>query len=133
MGLLLVLKYWSIWLDTVLHFEGDRHHTYRMVRAVKNRFGGSNELGIYEMHAAGLREVSNPSEILISQKEDNLGGIAICASMEGMRPLLIEVQSLVSSAVYGTPQRNGTGFDMRRLNMLLAGVRKALWLPFRCP
>jgi len=111
-------------VDTVLHFEGDRHHTYRMVRAVKNRFGGSNELGIYEMHAAGLREVSNPSEILISQKEDNLGGIAICASMEGMRPLLIEVQSLVSSAVYGTPQRNGTGFDMRRLNMLLAVLEK---------
>lgn len=111
-------------VDTVLHFEGDRHHTYRMVRAVKNRFGGSNELGIYEMHAAGLREVNNPSEILISQKEDNLGGIAICASMEGMRPLLIEVQSLVSSAVYGTPQRNGTGFDMRRLNMLLAVLEK---------
>jgi len=111
-------------VDTVLHFEGDRHHTYRMVRAVKNRFGGSNELGIYEMHAAGLREVSNPSEILISQKEDNLGGIAICASMEGMRPLLIEVQSLVSTAVYGTPQRNGTGFDMRRLNMLLAVLEK---------
>lgn len=111
-------------VDTVLHFEGDRHHTYRMVRSVKNRFGGANELGIYEMQAGGLREVSNPSEILISQKEDNLGGIAICASMEGMRPLLIEVQSLVSTAVYGTPQRNGTGFDMRRLNMLLAVLEK---------
>mgnify|MGYP000008770759 CR=1 FL=1 len=111
-------------VDTVLHFEGDRHHTYRMVRSVKNRFGSANELGIYEMQTAGLREVINPSEILISQKDDNLGGIAICASMEGMRPLLIEVQSLVSTAVYGTPQRNGTGFDMRRLNMLLAVLEK---------
>ncbi len=111
-------------VDTVLHFEGDRHHTYRMVRSVKNRFGGANELGIYEMHGAGLREVNNPSEILISQKDDHLGGIAICASMEGMRPLLIEVQALVSSAVYGTPQRNGTGYDMRRLNMLLAVLEK---------
>jgi len=111
-------------VDTVLHFEGDRHHTYRMVRSVKNRFGGANELGIYEMQGIGLREVSNPSEILISQKDDHLGGIAICASMEGMRPLLIEVQALVSSAVYGTPQRNGTGFDMRRLNMLLAVLEK---------
>ena len=111
-------------VDTVLHFEGDRHHTYRMVRSVKNRFGSASELGIYEMQNQGLREVSNPSEILISQKEDQLGGIAICASMEGMRPLLIEVQSLVSSAVYGTPQRNGTGFDLRRLNMLLAVLEK---------
>jgi DNA repair protein RadA/Sms len=111
-------------VDAVLHFEGDRHHTYRMIRGVKNRFGSANELGIYEMQNSGLREVTNPSEILISQKDDNLGGIAICASMEGMRPLLIEVQSLVSTAVYGTPQRNGTGFDMRRLNMLLAVLEK---------
>lgn len=111
-------------VDTVLQFEGDRHNTYRLLRTTKNRFGNTSELGIYEMVEAGLREVSNPSEILISQKEDNLSGIAICASLEGARPLLIETQALVSTAVYGTPQRNSNGFDLRRLNMLLAVLEK---------
>lgn len=111
-------------VDTVLQFEGDRHNTYRLLRTTKNRFGSTSELGIYEMIEAGLREVSNPSEILITQKDDNLSGIAICASLEGARPLLIETQALVSSAVYGTPQRNSNGFDLRRLNMLLAVLEK---------
>ncbi len=111
-------------VDTVLQFEGDRHNTYRLLRTTKNRFGNTSELGIYEMIEAGLREVSNPSEILISQKDDNLSGIAICASLEGARPLLIETQALVSTAVYGTPQRNSNGFDLRRLNMLLAVLEK---------
>ncbi|KAB2914182.1 DNA repair protein RadA [Oscillatoria amoena NRMC-F 0135] len=111
-------------VDTVLQFEGDRHNTYRLLRTTKNRFGNTSELGIYEMVEAGLREVSNPSEILISQKDDNLSGIAICASLEGARPLLIETQALVSTAVYGTPQRNSNGFDLRRLNMLLAVLEK---------
>jgi DNA repair protein RadA/Sms len=111
-------------VDTVLQFEGDRHNTYRILRTTKNRFGNTSELGIYEMVERGLREVSNPSEILISQKDDNLSGIAICASLEGARPLLIETQALVSTAVYGTPQRNSNGFDLRRLNMLLAVLEK---------
>lgn len=111
-------------VDTVLQFEGDRHNTYRLLRTTKNRFGNTSELGIYEMVEAGLREVSNPSEILISQKDDILSGIAICASLEGARPLLIETQALVSTAVYGTPQRNSNGFDLRRLNMLLAVLEK---------
>ncbi|HYG14362.1 MAG TPA: DNA repair protein RadA, partial [Bacteroidia bacterium] len=111
-------------VDTVLQFEGDRHNTYRLMRTTKNRFGSTSELGIYEMVASGLREVSNPSEILISQKDENLSGIAICASLEGARPLLIETQALVSTAVYGTPQRNSNGFDLRRLNMLLAVLEK---------
>lgn len=111
-------------VDTVLQFEGDRHNTYRLLRTTKNRFGSTSELGIYEMVQSGLREVSNPSEILITQKDDNLSGIAICASLEGARPLLIETQALVSSAVYGTPQRNSNGFDLRRLNMLLAVLEK---------
>lgn len=111
-------------VDTVLQFEGDRHHVYRILRAVKNRFGSTSELGIYEMQGTGLREVSNPSEVLIAQREESLSGIAIAATMEGIRPLLIETQALVSSAVYGTPQRSSTGFDLRRLNMLLAVLEK---------
>jgi len=111
-------------VDTVLQFEGDRHHIYRLLRASKNRFGSTNELGIYEMLGAGLREVSNPSEILIQSETDNLSGSAISAAMEGMRPILLETQALVSTAVYGTPQRSTTGFDIRRLNMLLAVLEK---------
>jgi len=111
-------------VDTVLQFEGDRHHVYRVLRAIKNRFGSTAELGIYEMQGAGLREVSNPSEILIAQRDEMLSGIAIAATLEGVRPLLIETQALVSSAVYGTPQRSSTGFDLRRLSMLLAVLEK---------
>lgn len=111
-------------VDTVLHFEGERNYGYRILRTVKNRFGSTSELGIFEMSGSGLREVSNPSEILLSQREENLSGIAIAASLEGMRPMLIEIQALVSSAVYGTPQRSTTGFDARRLNMLLAVLEK---------
>ncbi len=111
-------------VDTVLQFEGDRHHVYRILRAAKNRFGSSSELGIYEMQGAGLREVSNPSEILLSQRESAMSGIAIAAMLEGMRPMLIEVQALVSNAAYGTPQRSSTGFDTRRMNMLLAVLEK---------
>lgn len=111
-------------VDTVLQFEGDRHHVYRILRAVKNRFGSTAELGIYEMQGSGLREVSNPSEVLIAQREEALSGVAIAATMEGIRPLLIETQALVSSAVYGTPQRSSTGFDLRRLSMLLAVLEK---------
>jgi DNA repair protein RadA/Sms len=111
-------------VDTVLQFEGDRNHIYRILRTVKNRFGSTSELGLYEMLSNGLRIVDNPSEILITQKDDNLGGIAIAATIEGMRPMLIEVQALVSTAFYGTPQRSATGFDTRRLNMLLAVLEK---------
>ena len=111
-------------VDCVLQFEGDRNHTYRILRANKNRFGSTNELGIYEMLGNGLREVSNPSEILISQNEESLSGTAISATLEGMRPLMIEIQALVSSAVYGTPQRTATGFNVKRLNMLLAVLEK---------
>ncbi len=111
-------------VDTVLQFEGDRNYGYRIVRAVKNRFGSTSELGIYEMTSTGLREVNNPSEILISQRDQNTSGIAIAATIEGLRPILIETQALVSSAVYGTPQRSATGFDLRRLNMLLAVLEK---------
>lgn len=111
-------------VDTVLQFEGDRHHMYRILRAMKNRFGSSSELGIYEMHGAGLREVSNPSEILLSQRESALSGITIAAMVEGARPVLIEVQALVSNAAYGTPQRSSTGFDTKRMNMLLAVLEK---------
>ena len=111
-------------VDTVLNFEGDRNYGYRILRTMKNRFGSTSELGIFEMSGSGLREVSNPSEILLSQREDNLSGIAIAASLEGSRPMLIEIQALVSSAVYGTPQRSTTGFDARRLNMLLAVLEK---------
>ncbi len=111
-------------VDTVLQFEGDRNHVFRILRANKNRFGSTNELGIYEMQGSGLNEVSNPSEILISKKEEALSGNAIAVSVEGIRPLLIEVQALVSSAVYGTPQRSANGFHIKRLNMLLAVLEK---------
>lgn len=111
-------------VDTVLQFEGDRHYTYRILRTLKNRFGSAAELGIYEMTDSGMRGVLNPSEILISQKEDQLSGIAIAATIEGMRPLLIEVQALVTQSVYGTPQRTVTGFDLRRLQLLLAVLEK---------
>jgi DNA repair protein RadA/Sms len=111
-------------VDTVLQFEGDRNHVFRILRASKNRFGSTNELGIYEMQGTGLREVSNPSELLISKKDEELSGNAIAATLEGMRPLMIEVQALVSSAVYGTPQRSATGFNAKRLNMLLAVLEK---------
>ena len=111
-------------VDTVLQFEGDRHTTYRILRTIKNRFGSTSELGIYEMHGNGLRQVSNPSEILISQRDEPVSGIAIGSMMEGNRPLLIEIQSLVSVATYGTPQRSSTGFDAKRLQMLLAVLEK---------
>ncbi|MES2779689.1 MAG: DNA repair protein RadA [Bacteroidota bacterium] len=111
-------------VDTVLQFEGDRHHVYRILRTTKNRFGSTSEIGIYEMQGSGLREVSNPSEILISQRDEALSGVAISATIEGMRPLLIETQALVSTAVYGTPQRNSNGYDTKRLNMLLAILEK---------
>jgi DNA repair protein RadA/Sms len=111
-------------VDTVLQFEGDRHLAYRILRTTKNRFGSTSEIGIYEMLGTGLRQVSNPSEILISQKDSNLSGVTIGATIEGNRPLLIEIQSLVSPASYGTPQRTPTGFDQKRLNMLLAVLEK---------
>lgn len=111
-------------VDTVLQFEGDRHYAYRILRTLKNRFGNTSELGIYEMTGKGMRGVANPSEILISQKEDQLSGIAIAATIEGMRPLLIEVQALVTQSVYGTPQRTVSGFDLRRLQLLLAVLEK---------
>lgn len=111
-------------VDTVLQFEGDRHLTYRILRTTKNRFGSTSELGIYEMSGYGLREVTNPSEILLSQREEKLSGIAIGTMLEGNRPLLIEIQSLVSPATYGTPQRSATGFDNKRMNMLLAVLEK---------
>jgi DNA repair protein RadA/Sms len=111
-------------VDTVLQFEGDRHYAYRLLRTLKNRFGSTAELGIYEMTDQGMRGVTNPSEILITQKEDQLSGIAIAATLEGRRPLLIEVQALVTQSVYGTPQRTVTGFDLRRLQLLLAVLEK---------
>lgn len=111
-------------VDTVLQFEGDRNHTYRILRALKNRFGSTHEIGIYEMLGHGLREVKNPSELLISQRGNSLSGTAIAATMEGMRPLMIEVQALVSTAVYGTPQRSATGYNLKRLNMILAVLEK---------
>lgn len=113
-------------VDTVLQFEGDRHYMYRIVRAIKNRFGSTAELGIYEMVQNGLRQVSNPSELLLSDVKDSegLSGVAIASAIEGVRPLLIETQALVSTAAYGTPQRSATGFDLRRLNMLLAVLEK---------
>jgi DNA repair protein RadA/Sms len=111
-------------VDTVLQFEGDRNYVYRLLRTTKNRFGSTNELGIYEMFGAGLREVSNPSEILITHRENPTSGVTIAATIEGMRPMLLETQALVSSAAYGTPQRSSTGFDLRRLSMLLAVLEK---------
>lgn len=111
-------------VDTVLQFEGDRNHVYRILRALKNRFGSTAELGIYEMQGSGLREVSNPSEILISHRQEELSGTAIASTLEGMRPLMIEIQALVSTAVYGTPQRSTTGYNAKRLNMILAVLEK---------
>jgi DNA repair protein RadA/Sms len=111
-------------VDTVLQFEGDRNHVYRILRSLKNRFGSTAELGIYEMLGSGLREVSNPSEILLSHREEELSGTAIASTLEGMRPLMIEIQALVSTAVYGTPQRSTTGYNAKRLNMLLAVLEK---------
>ena len=111
-------------VDTVLQFEGDRNHVFRILRALKNRFGSTSELGIYEMLSTGLREVNNPSEVLLSKTDENSSGTAIVATIEGMRPLMIEIQALVSSAVYGTPQRSTTGFNAKRLNMLLAVLEK---------
>jgi DNA repair protein RadA/Sms len=111
-------------VDTVLQFEGDRNHVYRLLRATKNRFGNTNEMGIYEMNGDGLREVNNPSEILITNRENPTSGVAIAATMEGNRPMMIETQALVSTAAYGVPQRSSTGFDLRRLSMLLAVLEK---------
>jgi DNA repair protein RadA/Sms len=111
-------------VDTVLQFEGDRHYAYRILRTLKNRFGSTNEIGIYEMDAGGMKTVANPSEILITQREENLSGTSIAATLEGMRPLLIEVQALVTQSVYGTPQRTVSGFDLRRLQLLLAVLEK---------
>lgn len=111
-------------VDTVLQFEGDQHYMYRILRSIKNRFGSTAELGIYEMRQEGLREVSNPSELLLTQNHEGLSGVTIAAAIEGIRPFLIETQALVSSAVYGTPQRSATGFDIRRMNMLLAVLEK---------
>ena len=111
-------------VDTVLQFEGDRHHLYRILRSIKNRFGSTAELGIYEMQQIGLRPVDNPSELLLTEGNDELSGVAVAAAIEGVRPLFIETQALVSTAAYGTPQRSATGFDLRRLNMLLAVLEK---------
>ncbi len=111
-------------VDTVLQFDGDQHYMYRILRNIKNRFGSTSELGIYEMKQTGLREVSNPSELLLTQNHEGLSGVAIAAAVEGIRPFLIETQSLVSTAAYGTPQRSATGFDIRRMNMLLAVLEK---------
>jgi DNA repair protein RadA/Sms len=111
-------------VDTVLQFEGDTHHIYRLLRTTKNRFGSTSELGIYEMTGTGLREVSNPSEVLITAREEPVSGVAIAAVTEGVRPLMIETQALVSTAAYGTPQRSATGYDLRRLSMLLAVLEK---------
>ncbi len=111
-------------VDTVIQFEGDQHYMYRILRAMKNRFGSTSELGIYEMRQNGLRQVSNPSELLLTQDHEGLSGIAISSAIEGVRPFLVETQALVSSAAYGTPQRSATGFDQRRLNMLLAVLEK---------
>ena len=111
-------------VDVVLQFEGDRHHAYRMLRAAKNRFGTTSELGIYEMHGDGLRSVDHPSEVLLGDRSEAQSGSAVAVSLQGVRPILVEMQALVSTAVYGTPQRSGTGFDLRRLNMLLAVLEK---------
>ena len=111
-------------VDTVLQFEGDRHYEFRILRSVKNRFGSTSELGIFEMTDKGLREISNPSEILISQRDEDVSGVAVAATIEGQRPMLVETQALVGSAAYGTPQRSATGYDVKRLNMLLAVLEK---------
>ncbi len=117
-------------VDVVLQFEGDALHAYRILRTRKNRFGSTDEMGIYEMQSTGLREIENPSEILLSQSEENLSGSAVCATMEGMRPVLLEVQALVSTAIYGTAQRSATTYDIRRMSMLLAVLEKRVGLRF---
>jgi DNA repair protein RadA/Sms len=117
-------------VDVVLQFEGDTNYTHRILRTIKNRFGSTSELGIYEMRSNGLREISNPSELLISQKDSELSGSAIAATVEGIRPMLIETQALVSKAVYSSPQRSATGFDLRRLSMLLAVLEKRCGFQF---
>ncbi|MCB0521482.1 MAG: DNA repair protein RadA [Lewinellaceae bacterium] len=117
-------------VDAVLQFEGDRNYTYRILRTLKNRFGSTDELGIYEMQSDGLREVSNPSELLLSQTDEELSGSTVAATIEGLRPMLIETQALVSTAVFGTPQRTATGFDLRRLSMLMAVLEKRGGFPF---
>ncbi len=117
-------------VDVVLQFEGDRHHTYRILRTIKNRFGSTDEIGIYEMQSVGLRQVNNPSELLLSQSQEDLSGSAISATIEGLRPMLLEIQALVTPSAYGTPQRSATGFDLRRLSMLLAVLEKRCGLPF---
>ena len=111
-------------VDTVVQFEGDQHYMYRILRSIKNRFGSTSELGIYEMQQSGLRQVANPSELLLTEDHDGLSGVAISSAIEGVRPFLVETQALVSSAAYGTPQRTATGFDQKRLNMLLAVLEK---------
>jgi DNA repair protein RadA/Sms len=111
-------------VDTVLQFERDRNYEFRILRSVKNRYGSTSELGIFEMTDKGLREIHNPSEILISQRDEDVSGVAIAATIEGQRPMLVEVQALVGSAAYGTPQRSATGYDAKRLNMLLAVLEK---------
>lgn len=116
-------------VDTVLQFEGDRNYVYRILRTLKNRFGSTDELGIYEMQTNGLRSVQNPSELLLSQKDEGLSGSAVASTIEGLRPMMIETQALVSKAVYGNPQRSATGFDLRRLNMLLAVLEKRCGFP----
>ena len=115
-------------VDTVIQFEGDQHYMYRILRSIKNRFGSTSELGIYEMQQGGLRQVSNPSELLLTEDHDGLSGVAISAAIEGVRPFLVETQALVSTAAYGTPQRSATGFDQRHLNMLLAVLEKRVGL-----
>jgi DNA repair protein RadA/Sms len=117
-------------VDVVLQFEGDQHYAYRILRTLKNRFGSTDEIGIYAMDTHGLREINNPSELLISPDDDHLSGSSVAASVEGQRPLLIETQALVSPAIYGTPQRSATGFDLRRMSMLLAVLEKRCGLPF---
>jgi DNA repair protein RadA/Sms len=117
-------------VDTVLQFEGDQHYAYRILRTTKNRFGSTSELGIYEMTGEGMKPVENPSDILINHKDEPLSGIAIGAGMEGLRPLLIEVQALVTPSVYGTPQRTASGFDLRRIQLLLAVLEKRGGFPF---
>ena len=111
-------------VDVVIQFEGDQHHIYRVLRSIKNRFGSTAELGIYEMRREGLRQVENPSELLLGERHSDMSGVAVASAIEGVSPFLIEVQALVSSAVYGTPQRSATGFDSRRMNMLLAVLEK---------
>jgi DNA repair protein RadA/Sms len=117
-------------VDTVLQFEGEKHYSYRILYTLKNRFGSTDEMGIYEMTSSGMREVSNPSELLLSQKDDNMSGSAIASTMEGLRPMLIETQALVTRSVYGTPQRTATGFDGKRMSMLLAVLEKKCGYPF---